>query len=422
MDKASSSPAPSTSEITGGHTIDISQYLNKGTVISSIDEVVERYMTAAAGNLLFPFLACLTLIFDSQQAFINVFSDKPPPWHCTSSTCDFSRPCNLPSNSSWSYSQPRKISTISDFSLECSSPIRFALPGSSFYVGCLAGGLSLGTLADSRLGRKKTLVLSTLIMSIAAALTTFSPNLAVPTSEPLLTSFPPNSSPGASASTSTLSPLFFPLQPGGLYSVARILWEKPWALQRLVVILIGSFGIGLMYHGMLLNLWNLNANLYISAALNAVAELPSALIIFFSSNVISRRRTLVQLTIVSGGCSLACAAMGGWSAVVFELVAFFGACTALYIERIYAVELFPTYVRNSAMALQRQAVVLGGVAAPAMVALGRRGKVLSFGMFGIVIIFCGLFIMFLPETRGRAISDTMEEEESKMMEGKIINN
>ncbi|KAL0927907.1 hypothetical protein M5K25_002130 [Dendrobium thyrsiflorum] len=512
MENASPSPPPSTGEISGGHTVDISQNSNKGTVISSIDEVVERYMSATVGNLLFPFLACFTLIFDSQQTFINVFSDKPPPWHCISSTCDFSRPCNLPSNSSWSYSQPRKISTVSDFSLECSSPIRLALPASSFYAGCLVGGLSLATLADSRLGRKNALVLSTLIMSLAAALTALSPNLAVYAALRFTCGFG-RANVGTSAyvlsielvsrrqrkhvniitfifSTTgfltlpviaflnranswrllyvytSIPSLFYCIflhffmkesprwlllkdkreeaietlkklssleetesfsdlamtysektKSGGLYSVARILWEKPWALQRLLVILIVSFGIGLMYYGMPLNLGNINANLYISAALNAVAELPSAFIIFFLANVISRRRTLVWLTIVSGGCSLACTAMGGWPAVVFELVAFFGACTTFYIEIIYAVELFPTCVRNSAMAVQRQAVVLGGVAAPAMVALGRRRKFLSFGMFGIVIIFCGLFIMFLPETRGRAISDTMEEEESRMKEG-----
>ncbi|KAH0469625.1 hypothetical protein IEQ34_001183 [Dendrobium chrysotoxum] len=517
MAQASTVPPPSAGESTGNITVEINQNLNKTTVINSIDDIVEHYMSAAAGALLFPFLACLTWIFDSQQTFINVFSDKPPPWHCTSSTCNFTNPCDLPSTSSWSFSQPRKISTISDFSIECSSPVLLALPASSFYAGCLIGGLSLATLADTRIGRKNTLVLSSLTMSLAAALTALSPNLAVYAALRFTCGFA-RANVGTSAfvlsselvsrryrnHVSILTFIFsttgfltlpaiaflnrayswrllylytsipslvysifllffmkesprwlllkgkrkeaietlksltslkeidsFPdlavtyskkTESEGLYSAARMLFEKPWALQRLAAIMIVSFGVGLMYYGMPLNLGNLNVNLYISVALNAASELPSAFVVFFLANVVSRRRSLIGLMIVSGGCSLACTAMGGWSAMVLELVAFFGACAAFYMEVIYTVELFPTCVRNSALAVVRQAVVLGGVAAPTMVAAGRRRKFLSFGVFGMVIILCGLFIVFLPETRGRAISDTMEEEEHKVMEGrKIIN-
>ncbi|XP_020589404.1 organic cation/carnitine transporter 3-like [Phalaenopsis equestris] len=194
-----------------------------------------------------------------------------------------------------------------------------------------------------------------------------------------------------------------------------MLWEKRWALRRLLAIMMASFGIGMMYYGMPLNLENLNANLHITVALNAAIELLSALVIFFFVDVMSRRRFMVGLMVVSGGCSLACTAMGGWLAVVLELFAFFGVFTSFMILMIYTVELFPTCVRTSALAVVRQAVVLGGVAAPAIVAVGRRRRFLSFDVFGIVIIFCALFFAFLPEIRGRGISDTMEEEESKMV-------
>ncbi|PKU80733.1 organic cation/carnitine transporter 3-like [Dendrobium catenatum] len=511
MANAPPSAPPSAGEIANDHTVDINQNSNKTTAVNSIDDIVECYLSASTGSLLFPILVCLAWIFDSHQTFINVFSDNPPPWHCTSSTCNVTTPCNLPSTS-WSFSQHRKISTISDFSLECASPVLVALPASSFYAGCLVGGLSLATLADSRLGRKKTLVFSSLTMSLTAALTAFSPNLAVYaalrfacgfaranvgtsafvlSSElvsrrhrklvsiltfifsttgfvtlPLIaflnrgnswrllylyTSIPSlfysiilhlimKESPRwlllkgkrkeaiktlqqLSRLTETLSFPDFALtssdktESHDLFSAARILWEKRWALRRLGTVMIVSFGIGMMYYGMPLNLSNLNASLYISVALNAATELLSEFVVFFLANVVSRRKSLVGLMVVSGGCSLACTAIGGWIAVVVELVAFFGVFTAISVHMIYSVELFPTCVRNSTLAVMRQALVLGGVVAPAMAVAGRKTKFLSFGVFGIVIIFCGLFAVFLPETRGRTISDTMEEEEHKMREG-----
>ncbi|KAH0469977.1 hypothetical protein IEQ34_001535 [Dendrobium chrysotoxum] len=465
MANASSPASASAGEINGSHSVEITENSNQTTVVNSIDDVLERYMSASTPNLLFPFLASLTWIFDSQQNFVN------------------------------SFSKSHKISTIFDFSLECSSPILDALPASSFYVGCLVGGISLATLADSRLGRKNTLIFSSFIMSLTAALTAFSPNLAVyavlcfacgfaranvgtsafvlsselvsrrhrnPVSILTLifstkgfltlpsiaflnrvdswrvlylyTSIPSlfysnflhffmmesprwfllkDEKKEAIATLKKLLPLIEivsfsdlavsrsdKIESSDLFSAARMLWEKRWALRRLGSIMIVSFGVGMMYFGMPFNLGSLNANLYISVALNAAAELLSAFIVFFLASALSRRSSMVVLMVVSGGCSLACTAIGGWLAVAVELVAFFGVYTAFSLEMIYSVELFPTCVRNSALAVVRTAVVLGGVAAPALVAAGRRRKFLSFGVFGIVIIFCGLFIVFLPETRG----------------------
>jgi hypothetical protein len=50
--------------------------------------------------------------------------------------------------------------------------------------------------------------------------------------------------------------------------------------------------------------------------------------------------------------------------------------------------------------------------APVLVALGRERSFWSFGVFGLCIGCLGLFVVCLPETRGRNMSDTMDEEEN----------
>ncbi|KAI5332517.1 hypothetical protein L3X38_022646 [Prunus dulcis] len=72
---------------------------------------------------------------------------------------------------------PASETTISEWSLECASSFITGLPASSFFMGCLIGGLILGTLADSSLGRKNLLLISCLIMSVAALITSFSNNI-----------------------------------------------------------------------------------------------------------------------------------------------------------------------------------------------------------------------------------------------------
>jgi OCT family organic cation transporter-like MFS transporter 3 len=97
-----------------------------------------------------------------------------------------------------------------------------------------------------------------------------------------------------------------------------------------------------------------------------------------------------------------------------EVLSFFAASTAFDVMLVYSTELFPTSVRNSAVGLVRQALVLGGAAAPVLIALGReRSLFWSFGVFGIAIGCSSLFVACLPETRGKSMSDTIEEEEQR---------
>lgn len=201
----------------------------------------------------------------------------------------------------------------------------------------------------------------------------------------------------------------------GAFATFRAMWERPWALRRLAAIMTTSFGVGLVYYGMPLNVGSLGANLYLSVTYNALAELTSATLSLVFVGSINRRSSVVALTTAAGAFSLACVVIpeGSAARMAAELLSFFSTITAFNLILIYSIELFPTSVRNSAVGLVRQALVLGGVAAPVLVALGRERSFWSFGVFGLCIGCFGLFAACLPETRGRIMSDTMEEEEHK---------
>ncbi|KAJ3705100.1 hypothetical protein LUZ61_008805 [Rhynchospora tenuis] len=212
---------------------------------------------------------------------------------------------------------------------------------------------------------------------------------------------------------------------GGL-STMKMLWDRKWAMRRLTAIMIVGFGVGLVYYGMPLIVGSLGSNLYLSVTFNALAEFPSSLVTFFLVGKINRRSSLLVLTTISGIFSLCCVVnneiIGAKVQMVLEVVSFFSTCTCFDIILIYSIELFPTCVRNSALSLIRQALVLGGVLAPMLVVRGREKKLWSFGVFGLVICCCGLFTVCLPETRGMSICDTMDEEEYKEADSKAKNN
>ncbi|KQK15764.1 organic cation/carnitine transporter 2 [Brachypodium distachyon] len=200
-----------------------------------------------------------------------------------------------------------------------------------------------------------------------------------------------------------------------VFAALHSMWERPWALRRLAAIMTASFGIGMVYYGMPLNVGNLGgSNLYLSVTYNALAELPSSILSWLLMGRINRRSSVIALTALAGVSSLACLVIPGQGLRMgAELLSFFATCTAFNVVMMYSIELFPTSVRNSAVGMVRQALVLGGVAAPVLVALGRQRSFLSFGVFGLVIGCFGMFAACLPETRGKGMSDTMEEEEQK---------
>ncbi|PIN06448.1 Synaptic vesicle transporter SVOP and related transporters (major facilitator superfamily) [Handroanthus impetiginosus] len=202
-----------------------------------------------------------------------------------------------------------------------------------------------------------------------------------------------------------------------LYSALKILLQKRWASKRLAAVMVVAFGVGTIYYGMPLGLGNLSFNLYLSVGLNALSELPASLVTFFLIGKLNRKGSVLGLSLLSGICSVGCALVK-WKGVQIaaELVSFFSACTAVDVFLIYSLELFPTCVRNSAVAMARQAVVFSGVVSPVLVAAGRRNGWLSYGVFGATISICGLFVLWLPETKGRRLCDTIEEEEFKIGE------
>ncbi|KAJ3690477.1 hypothetical protein LUZ61_019641 [Rhynchospora tenuis] len=134
----------------------------------------------SSGKLLQAILIAFAWVFDGQQSFITIFTDAEPKWKCLDPTdliCkQASSPCGLQPGS-WTWASPAGTSTVSEWGLQCANTVLLSLPSSSFFAGCLVGGLFLSTLADSVLGRKMLLFLSCLIMSLAGSMTVLSHNI-----------------------------------------------------------------------------------------------------------------------------------------------------------------------------------------------------------------------------------------------------
>uniref|UniRef100_A0A2P2IUZ5 Organic cation/carnitine transporter 3-like n=1 Tax=Rhizophora mucronata TaxID=61149 RepID=A0A2P2IUZ5_RHIMU len=219
------------------------------------------------------------------------------------------------------------------------------------------------------------------------------------------------------------------------YSSLKKLFERKWAVKRVLLAMVLGFGIGMVYFGMPLGVGKLGFNVYLGVMFNALLEIPSYAVTIVLLEKCNRRASLLGFCTLSGALSiLICVASGdgdgnnsndyihGWKNGVgipflkkiwLEIASLFSGVTAFNVLLAYAIELFPTCVRNSATSMVSQALNLGAVFSPLLVSAGSHVNLsfLSFGVFGLVIICCGLFVVCLPETKGALLCDTMDEQE-----------
>ncbi|KAI9157351.1 hypothetical protein LWI28_021122 [Acer negundo] len=164
------------------------------TTTTSFEEMLERNLEGFGRVMFFQvILIGLAGFFDSQQAFISIYADAIPTWHCTnngSTTCDskHSDICELHA-SEWAWDEIPSKTIISEWGLQCSTALLRGLPASSHFAGTILGVFVLASLADSWLGRKKMLLYSCLTMSVTGIMTILSINVWIYSSLRFVTGF-----------------------------------------------------------------------------------------------------------------------------------------------------------------------------------------------------------------------------------------
>ncbi|XP_077246374.1 organic cation/carnitine transporter1 isoform X2 [Tasmannia lanceolata] len=146
----------------------------------TVDEIIEDYVGPLGfSQIVHAFLVSLAWIFDSQNTLVTIFSDAQPSWRCIGSSCGQGSPtsmCELRTDG-WEWIGGKTSSTIAEWGLICDYKVMAGIPASMFFFGSIFGSAFYGRLADLYLGRKKAVLLSCLLTSITAFLTSFSPNI-----------------------------------------------------------------------------------------------------------------------------------------------------------------------------------------------------------------------------------------------------
>ncbi|KAK4285627.1 hypothetical protein QN277_002299 [Acacia crassicarpa] len=201
-----------------------------------------------------------------------------------------------------------------------------------------------------------------------------------------------------------------------LYSSIRELCEKTWALKRLLAVMVLGFGIGMVYFGLPLNVGNLGFNIYLGTLFSAVLDTPTFIVTYYLMDNWRRKPSILGFSVASGISCLVCGVIRNKLHTVklaLALFSFFCIGTAFDMFLIYVIELFPTSVRNTATSMARQAMIFGAIFGSFLISEGRKNDLFSYGVFGVIILCSASCLLFLSETKGIALSDTMGQQERK---------
>ncbi|KAG6600748.1 Organic cation/carnitine transporter 4, partial [Cucurbita argyrosperma subsp. argyrosperma] len=194
-------------------------------------------------------------------------------------------------------------------------------------------------------------------------------------------------------------------QSGSLLDVMR----SPITRIRLILAVAINFMCAVVYYGLSLNVVNLDTNIYLTVALNAVAEMPAFLITALLLDVCGRKPLAIGTLWFSGVfclCGSLMKGVGMWKIVrmVCGMLGIFGMAGTYNLLYIYTAELFPTVVRNAALGCGTQASQMGAILAPFVVVMGGG---LPFAVFAGCGIMGGALAFYLPETLNKPLYDTM---------------
>ncbi|KAL0993943.1 hypothetical protein UPYG_G00115880 [Umbra pygmaea] len=172
------------------------------------------------------------------------------------------------------------------------------------------------------------------------------------------------------------------------------------------------FSTSFAYYGLSMDLQKFGVDIYLIQVIFGAVDIPAKVVVTISMSFIGRRPSQCAALILSGiailcnifvpyekqtvRTALAVLGKGG-------LAASFNCCY------LYAGELFPTVVRQSGMGWVSMMARVGAMVAPMVLLFGEAVPWLPGCIYGIAPIVSGVIALYLPETLGGGLPDTIQD-------------
>ncbi|XP_004419571.1 PREDICTED: solute carrier family 22 member 13 [Ceratotherium simum simum] len=190
------------------------------------------------------------------------------------------------------------------------------------------------------------------------------------------------------------------------------LFRYPQLRKMTLILFLVWFVDSLGYFGLGLKVGDFGLDIYLTQLIFGAVEIPARCSSIFMMQWFGRKWSQMGTLILGGLMCIAIIFVPADLPVVVTVLAVvgkFATAAAFTISYVYSAELFPTIIRQTGMGLVGIFSRIGGILTPLVILLGDYQEAVPMIIYGSLPIVVGLLCFLLPETRGQALKDTIED-------------
>ncbi|XP_070247157.1 LOW QUALITY PROTEIN: solute carrier family 22 member 13 [Myotis yumanensis] len=184
-------------------------------------------------------------------------------------------------------------------------------------------------------------------------------------------------------------------------------------LRKVTLILFAVWFVdSLGYFGLSLQVGDFGLDIYLTQLIFGAVEVPARYSSIFMMQWFGRRWSQMGTLVLGGVMCISTIFVPAdlpVVATVLAIVGKFATAAGFTISYVYSAELFPTIIRQTGMGLVAIFSRIAGILTPLVMLLGDYHEALPMVIYGSLPIGAGLLCALLPETRGQAMKDTIQD-------------
>ncbi|XP_044527752.1 solute carrier family 22 member 2-like [Gracilinanus agilis] len=192
--------------------------------------------------------------------------------------------------------------------------------------------------------------------------------------------------------------------------------RTPQIRKHTLILTYNWFTGSVLYQGLIMHMGLVGGNIYLDFFYSALVEFPAAFIIILTIDRIGRRYPWAASNLVAGAACLISAFIPNdlmWLKVAVACLGRMGITMAYEMVCLVNTELYPTFIRNLSVMVCSSMCDIGGMVTPFLVyRLTEIWHELPLVVFAVVGLIAGVLVLMLPETKGKALPETIEEVEN----------
>ncbi|XP_033000006.1 solute carrier family 22 member 2-like isoform X2 [Lacerta agilis] len=198
--------------------------------------------------------------------------------------------------------------------------------------------------------------------------------------------------------------------------------RTPQIRKHTLILMYSWFTSSVLYQGLIMHMGIGGGNIYLDFFYSALVEFPAAFILILTVDRIGRRHPWAAANLAAGAACLITALVPEdlyWLKMTAACIGRMGITMCYEMICLVNAELYPTFLRNLGVLVCSSMCDIGGIITPFIVyRLADVWHELPLVVFAVIGLIDGGLVLLLPETKGKALPETIEDAENMHRQGR----